>query len=476
MTRWMIQRALAFVYLIAFLIASRQFLPLLGSHGIVPLGPFLQQIPFRDSPSLFYFFSSDPFILASAWTGLALAVFALTGFSECCMAVSTAVWSALWVLYLSFVNAGQVFYGFGWETLLLETGFLAIFLGSQNSRTPALVIGLFRWLLFRVMFGAGLIKIRGDECWRNLTCMEYHYQTQPLPNPVSWYLHKVPGAWHQWEVFFTHFIELVLPFAYFVPGTLCAAAGAVTVFFHLMLILSGNLSWLNYITIVIALACFEFRFFPVRQGNPLGGLTMTWGRKIVLTLLAGLIGFLSIGPAMNLLSSSQKMNASFEPLHLVNTYGAFGSVTRQRDEVILEGTDDPAAGPNAVWREYEFKCKPGDVNRRPCVVSPYHYKIDWQMWFAAMSSWRYHPWILNLIAKLLQNDPAVLSLIGKNPFPDRPPKFIRARLYRYRFTSAEERRQTGAWWARTYLQDYLPPISLNNPSFRELLARLGVQL
>ncbi|HLD49902.1 MAG TPA: lipase maturation factor family protein, partial [bacterium] len=144
--------------------------------------------------------------------------------------------------------------------------------------------------------------------------------------------------------------------------------------------------------------------------------------------------------------------------------------------IILEGAEDLEPGPHTVWREYEFKCKPGDVHRAPCVVSPYHYKIDWQMWFAAMSGWRYNPWILNFTAKLLKNDPATLSLIAKNPFPEKPPKYIRARLYRYRFTTVEEKKQTGAWWSRTFLRDYLPPLSLENPALRDILNALGIPL
>lgn len=485
LTRWVIQRSLAFVYLTAFLIAAWQFLPLLGNHGITPLGHFLKNVPFHRAPSLFYLVSSDSFILATAWTGVALSVFALIGLSESCMLVSVVTWSLLWVLYLSFVNAGQRFYGFGWEMLLLETGFLAIFLGSRKSRPPVLVIWLYRWLLFRIMLGAGLIKIRGDECWRNLTCMDYHYQTQPLANPLSWTLHKLPSLWHKWEVLSTHFIELVLPFAYFVPSTLGGIAGLITILFHVMLIFSGNLSWLNYITIVSAFACFDDRFFhsfrrsaifwrkewPERAVDPMGVF-----RKVVLGLLAVLIGYLSIAPARNLLSPRQAMNASFNPLHLVNAYGAFGSVTRDRNEIIFEGTEDPRPGAGTVWREYEFKCKPGDVRRAPCVVSPYHYKIDWQMWFAAMGSWRYNPWILNFTAKLLRNDPATLSLIANNPFPEKPPVYIRATLYRYRFTTVEEKKKTGAWWARTLLGEYLPPLSLDNSALRDILKALGISL
>ena len=379
LTRIFIQRGLAFIYFIGFIIAANQFVPLLGQHGILPISLFLNSSKFWQEPSLFFLCSSDAFIQTTAWLGVLLSAAAMTGLTERHgMAVSVSVWTSLWFLYTSFVNAGQTFYSFGWEMLLLEAGFLAIFLGDQKSAPPVIVIWLYRWLLFRIMFGAGLIKIRGDECWRNLTCMDYHYETQPLPNPLSWWLHRFPHFWHKIEVGGTHFIELILPFAYFI-SPLVAWAGVITIFFHVLLILSGNLSWLNYITIVIAFSCI---------GRASGGrVFMSWIRQGVLVVLTTVIVLLSITPTFNLLSPQQKMNASFDPLHLVNTYGAFGSITKTRREVVLEGTSDTVIGPQTVWKEYEFKCKPGDVRRAPCIVSPYHYKIDWQMWFAAMNTY-----------------------------------------------------------------------------------------
>ncbi len=475
LTRLLIQRALAFIYLIAFLIAAEQFVPLAGQHGILPISLFLKYSRFWDAPSLFFFVSSDIFIHGLACAGVVLSMMALTGFSERFGTFfSSGIWTLLWIFYMSFVNAGQVFYGFGWEMLLLETGFLAIFLGNARSKPPAAVIWLYRWILFRLMFGAGMIKIRGDQCWRDLTCMDYHYETQPLPNPLSWYLHHLPQGWHKLEVFGTHVIELVMPFAYFIPGAVGVLAGLAAILFHIFLILSGNLSWLNYITIAVAFSCLNDRAIskivriqtpPI---NPPGFL-----RKGILTAVTGLILFLSITPARNLLSSRQLMNASFDPLHLVNTYGAFGSITRQRREVVLEGTRDFRPGPETVWKEYEFKCKPGNVRRAPCIVSPYHYKLDWQMWFAAMSSYRYHPWILSLAGKLLENDPQTLGLIAGNPFPGEAPRWIRASWYEYHFTTPEERRKTGAWWVRKKAGDYLPPLSLSSPPFQMILRRLG---
>jgi hypothetical protein len=301
--------------------------------------------------------------------------------------------------------------------------------------------------------------------------MFFHYQTQPLPNPLSWYFHHLPPVYHKTEVLFTHFSELVVPFFYFVAGPVGWAAAGIAVFFQGMLILSGNLSWLNYITIVIAIACFDDRaigrFARVPEPRPMG----TFRRRVIVGLVA-FIAVLSVRPAVNLLSPHQAMNASFEPLHLCNTYGAFGTITRDRDEIVVQGTadEDPR---DARWLDYEFKGKPGDPSRAPCVVSPYHWKLDWQMWFAAMNDFRYHPWILNLMNKLLRNDRETLSLLAKNPFPNVPPRYIRMVLCRYRFTTPQERKETGDWWHVEPIRLYLPPTSLEMPNFRKIVSRMG---
>lgn len=410
-----------------------------------------------------------------ALVGLVFSLAALTGISEAFgLWVSAAVWGILWILYLSFVNVGQTFYSFGWETLLLETGFLAIFLGSSNTSPPSVVIGLLRWVLFRVMFGAGLIKLRGDSCWRDLTCMFYHYETQPLPNPLSSYFHGLPAFAQKGSVLFTHFVELVTPWGLFGPASIACVAGIFNVAFQILLILSGNLSWLNYLTLTLSFSCFDDAFLsrlipivpPVTE--PLSGIRQ--GILIGLTLL---VFILSIQPVVNLVSSRQIMNTSFEPLHLVNTYGAFGSVTRERMEIILEGTEERVLTPDTLWREYPFKAQPGDPKRAPPVVAPYHYRLDWLMWFAAMSDFRYYPWLLNLTAKLLKGDPQTLSLLGPNPFSEAPPRYIRAELYRYRFTTPQEKKRTGRWWSRERVRSYLPALSLDNSEFVELLREQG---
>ena len=345
---------------------------------------FLRRVPFRLAPSLFYIKCSDRFITATIWCGVGLSIFAIGGWSESFgLAVSILTWALLWIIYLSVVNVGQTFYGFGWETMLAETGFLAIFLGSSDTRPPLIVMWLIVWVLFRTMFGAGMIKVRADPCWRDLTCLFYHYETQPLPNPLSWYLHHAPRWFHKAGVLFNHFTELIVPWFYFAPAPLCYWAGGLTILFQITLILSGNLSWLNYITIVLCIPCFDDRFFArflhIPHSTP---AEMSFPHAIAVGALTAIVLALSWRPARNLFSRRQLMNASFEPLHLVNTYGAFGAVTRERLEVIIKGSDAKFLDASIEWREYEFKGKPGDVNRRPCIVSPYHWRLDWQMWFS----------------------------------------------------------------------------------------------
>jgi hypothetical protein len=472
LTRFWFQRSLGLIYFLGFMIALNQFRALCGTRGLLPAPFFLKRAGFWDAPSLFHFHYSDRLAWALALAGVLLSLAALSGLSDAFGTwLSVAVWASLWALYLSFVSVGQTFYGFGWESLLLETGFLAIFLGPTRAPPPVIVIWLLRWVLFRLMFGAGLIKIRGDECWRDLTCMKYHYETQPMPNPLSWYFHYQPMWAHKAAVLFTHFAELPIPFLYFGPRLLRQGAGIVTIVFQLMLILSGNLSWLNYLTIVLSIACFDDSFFAGWAGPAPWSWVASAGAipPPVIYALALMVAFLSIRPVANLFSNTQIMNTSFDSFHLVNTYGAFGSITRTRYEVVLQGTADEVVTPSSEWREYLFKGKPGEPERMPPVVSPYHLRLDWQMWFAAMSSYDQHPWIVNLLSKLLQADPRTLGLLRHDPFSGAPPKFVRAELYEYHFTKPGER----GWWRRQRVGSYLPALSLRSEPFRDLLIQQG---
>jgi hypothetical protein len=316
-------------------------------------------------------------------------------------------------------------------------------------------------LLFRVEFGAGLIKLRGDRCWRDLTCLFFHHQTQPLPNPLSWYFHRLPKRLHKVEVLANHVAQLVVPFGLFAPQPVAKIAALFMVATQGWLLLSGNFAWLNVITITLAASALDNRL--LHQLVPLSTPALHrphWYLGITIAVTA-LVGMLSYRPTRNLVSRGrpQLMNASFEPLHLVNTYGAFGHITKQRYEIIIEGTDEAELTPDTVWREYEFKAKPGDPKRRPPQVAPYHLRLDWLMWFAAMSSPDRHPWLIALLLHILDNDRRTLRLLRSNPFPDSPPTFVRARLYLYRFTTPEERRTTGAWWVRALASDYTAPLS-----------------
>lgn len=464
--RLLFTRGLAAIYLVGFLVAVNQFRPLLGSNGMLPIPTFVREVPFRRSPSLFHLRYSDRFFATVAWTGAGLSAVTLLGITErlplpACM----LVWFVLWLLYLSIVNVGQIWYGFGWESLLLEAGFLAIFLGDSATAPPLAVLLLLRWLLFRLEFGAGLIKIRGDPCWRDLTCLYYHHETQPMPGLFSWYFHRLPRILHKVEVAGNHFTQLIVPFGLFAPQPIAGVAAGIMIITQLWLVASGNFSWLNWLAIVLALSVLPDGFLTrvVQISTPVDLATTPLAFVMAVMALTAAVLVLSYWPVRNMLSHRQLMNASFNKLHLVNTYGAFGSVTRIRHEVVVEGTEDVHITPATVWREYEFKGKPGDVHRRPRQFAPYHLRLDWLMWFAALSPSYAGPWFGAFMAKLLQNDAATLKLLRRNPFPDSPPTFVRARLYRYRFTTRRERRETGAWWERAPATEYLSPVRLAKP-------------
>ncbi len=489
LTRFVILRLLGFVYLFAFLSLARQVLPLIGDDGLLPASAFLDRVldhfgsrgaAFLQLPTFFWVDRSDRLLVTLAWSGVVLSLVVVLGYAN------ALLMAALWALYFSFVAIGQDWYGYGWEIQLLETGFLAIFLcplfdGRPFSRRPppVPVIWLFRWLTFRIMLGSGLIKIRGDACWRDLTCLTTHYETQPIPNPLSRLLHFMPLWFHKGGVLFNHFVELVCPWFVFGPAKARRVAGAFMAAFQVILILSGNLSFLNYLTLVPILACFDDailrRVLPralvaradraAEESEPSRLQTIAaWG-------LFAVVALLSLNPVLNLVSRRQMMNTSFDRLHLVNTYGAFGSVGAERREIVFQGTTDETITDATVWKEYEFWCKPGDPMRRPCVIAPFQPRLDWQIWFAAMSSPDRYPWTLHLVWKLLHDDRGALSLLANDPFPGAPPRFIRAAHFKYAF--APPGNPSGAYWDRTYLREWLPPLSAQDERLRRFIQAHG---
>ncbi|MEU1498083.1 lipase maturation factor family protein [Streptomyces sp. NPDC005732] len=456
LSRLVFQRALAVVYLVAFLCAARQFRALLGERGMLPVPRFVERVPFRHAPSVFHLHYSDRFFAVWSWAGCAVSAALVAGVDGCLpLWGGMLLWLVPWVMYLSIVNVGQTWYAFGWESLLLEVGFLAVLLGNDETAPPVVVLFLLRWVLFRVEFGAGLIKMRGDVCWRRLTCLDHHHETQPMPGPLSWFFHHLPKPLHRVEVAANHVTQLVVPVLLFTPRPVATAAASLMVLTQLWLVLSGNFSWLNWITIVLALSAVAFPASPPPvPGPPL------WYEIVVLAVAAGLV-VLGYRPVRNMISPRQVMNRSFDPLRLVNTYGAFGSVSRVRHEVVVEGTSDEVPREDSDWREYEFRGKPGDPRRWPRQFAPYHLRLDWLMWFAALSPAYAGPWFTGLVERLLENDRDTLRLLRRSPFPaDAPPRYVRARLYRYRFTTWRELRETGACWHRTPVREFLPPTRL----------------
>ncbi len=473
LTRLLLERGIAVICLIAFIAALNQFKPLLGEHGLLPVPLFVKQVPFKESPSLFYLFPRDSAFTFASWIGIVLSLLVISGIATRYTWANVSVWLAIYLIYLSFVNVGQTFYAFGWESILLEACFFAIFLGGSSAMPQATPIWLFRWLLFRIMFGAGLIKLRGDACWRDLTCLYYYYETQPMPNPVSWYLHWAPHWFNKAGVLFNHFTELIVPFFFFLPQPIAGIAGLITIAFQLSIILGGNLSWLNWLTLVLAFSTLDAKFFSgVAAWTPSLQAVSPVTQWVNYVLLAG-VAVLSVPVVTNMLSARQIMNTNFNSLHLVGTYGAFGSITRTRYEVVVEGTGDQVITPATQWREYQFKGKPGDVGYRPPQIAPYHLRLDWLMWFAAMSSYKDYPWFVNFVAKLLEGDRDVLSLLRVNPFAGKPPHYVRANLYEYHFTTPEEHRRDGHWWRRTLAGPYFPVVSLDTPGFRHVLKNEG---
>ena len=325
-----------------------------------------------------------------------------------------------------------------------------------------------------------MIKIRGDEVWRNGTALNYHFETQPLPGPLSRWFHFLPRAVLKAGVWYNFLAELIAPWFVFWPRIARHIAGCVIVFLQVILIFSGNLSFLNWLTIVPALACFDdgflSGFFPralVKQAKAaIDRAEPSRPMMIAAWTVAAGIALLSIQPALNILSPRQIMNTSFDPLDLVNTYGAFGSVGRERMNVVFEGTMDETPDDKANWKAYPYKGLPVDLNKRPPQVAPYQLRLDWQMWFAAMSTADEYPWTLNLVSKLLHNDPGALSLFASNPFPNKPPRYIRAVLYRYSF--AKPGNPEDRWWNRERVNDlWLPAMSVDDPRLIESLKQLG---
>ncbi|HZQ09869.1 MAG TPA: lipase maturation factor family protein [Anaerolineae bacterium] len=486
LTNALFLRALGVIYVIAFASLAVQMLGLYGSQGILPISDFIaRQQPFDLAsvwltPTLFWLNTSDLFIQIVPIVGALLGILLIAGITH------RAILISLFVLYLSLVVVGQDFLSFQWDYLLLEVGFIAIFLRDSN-----LIVWLYRWLLFRLMFVSGVVKLlSGDPNWRNLTALDYHFMTQPLPNIVGWYVYHLPSVVHQFMVAATFFIELVVPFFIFAPRRLRFIAAALMVVLHLQIFLTGNYNFFNLLTIALCILLLDditlrahlpARVLALIEPRARSPLRLMYGIAnavaVVLFVLSGFQLFALFGfPTPGVVEIAAELIA---PLRVVNTYGPFAVMTTTRPEIVIEGSND---GQN--WVEYEFKYKPGDVRRPPPWVEPHQPRLDWQMWFAALGVGTSDPrallpelrtnpalmfylesqgvnaWFVNFLVRLLQGSPQVLGLMEKNPFPTAPPRYVRARLYDYRFTDLNAPFTTGEWWARDLRGTYFPQLSL----------------
>ena len=463
-------RLLAVIYLIAFASIGVQIVGLAGAQGILPLVDKLHYVEaglgserFWALPTLFWIDSSDSALRAVSVAGC---LFSVLLFLNLLQRLSLIL---LFVLYLSLFHAGQIFMNFQWDLLLLEAGFLAIFLPS-GSRT---VIWLFRWLLFRFRFLSGLSKlISQDPSWASLTALNYYFEVQPLPQSVSWYVHHLPEWLLKFSTGSALVIELIIPFMMFLSRGPRFFAAWATILMQVLILLTSNHNFVNFLTIFLCLFLFDDRavsrvvpsaarhWLTRRQAAALTG-------KPVQAVLIGLLGVLLV-----VVSSAQAwvmithktlpepldtVVERLRPFRLTSNYHVFPTMKTERIEIIVEGSAD-----GKTWRSYEFKYKPGDPGRRPEVVVPHQPRLDWLMWFVPMGP-PFLPMLEGLGQRLLENSPPVIDLLDSNPFPDEPPRYLRFSQYRYHFTSPETRSATGRWWEREYLGPFFPLAGLERP-------------
>ena len=474
--RWFL-RALGVTYLIAFVSLWVQVDGLIGAKGVSPLGEFLpaaqQQLgsrAFSILPTLCWFNSSDAFLHFLCGGGVLLSLLLIFGIARIVSLVG------LFVFYLSLAIAGQTFLSFQWDILLLEAGFLSIFLAPwglwppRGREPPVSRVALFllKFLLFKLLLMSGVVKLTsGDDCWWNLTALDYHYWSQPLPTIFAWWADQHPEWFKHFSVAFCLVVEIIVPLFICAPRRLRLLAAGLIMFLQIAIAITGNYCFFNLLTIALCLLLIDDSVWRRRRGALHDGGTRAVVSHNRLSILAPVLVLIVTLPLnLWLIFSAFKPRAPWpgalafayryvEPFRIVNGYGLFRVMTKERREIVIEGSAD-----GVDWLPYEFKWKPGDVNRAPGWCAPHQPRLDWQMWFAALESPQQNPWFFRLLEELLRGSPPVIGLLERNPFPDKPPRYMRAMFYDYRFTTAEEHRQTGAWWKRRELREYVPAVSL----------------
>jgi len=479
LTQWLFLRLLAAIYIVAFASLAVQVTGLLGEHGISPAHDFFDRVGaslgwmrFWAAPSVFWWNSTDKILVGAAWMGVGLGAILFIGRLERLALV------LLYVLYLSFSLAGQEFLSFQWDALLLEVGFLAIFFGHTKT-TQKTIAWLYRWLAFRLYFLSGFVKLAShDPTWRSLSALDFHYWTQPLPTVLAWYADKLPRGFQHASTFMVLAIELGAPFLIFMPRRIRLFGAGLLLGLQALIFATGNYTFFNLLSAAITLFLFDDQALrglvwtpprvrewlmtePARTGKA-GRLAAA-----ALTLLILPLGFVRIieNTTTQLPEPVAALARYASPFQVVNSYGLFAVMTTERLEIVVEGSND-----GEQWQAYEFPYKPGDVTRAPRWAAPYQPRLDWQMWFAALSDYRTNPWFVTFCERLLEGSPEVAALLAKNPFPDHPPRYVRAVTYDYRFSTWDEHRQTGSntrvWWHREPRGEYLPPVGLRTAASR----------
>ena len=478
--RWFL-RALGLIFLIAFVSIWVQVDGLIGSGGITPVGEFLPAVraqignhAFSVLPSLCWFNSSDAFLHFLCGGGVLLSLLLIFGIAPALSLVG------LVVFYLSLAVAGQTFLSFQWDILLIETGFLSIFLApwrlwwSKTNEPPVSRAAMFllKFLLFKLMLMSGVVKLTsGDDSWLSLTALDYHYWSQPLPTVLGWWAHQSPEWFKHFSVAFCLIVEIIVPFFIWAPRRLRLIACGLLIFLQVMIGATGNYNFFNLLTIALCLLLIDDSVVASlrrgvvvtateRRGYKFADRLSAYAAIVVIVLTLPINARLIYGafePEDEWSPFLGRMLAYGETFRIVNGYGLFRVMTKDRKEIVIEGSAD-----GLDWKPYEFEWKPGDVMRAPGWCQPHQPRLDWQMWFAALGSYGQNPWFVQTVIALLHGKPQVMALFATNPFPETPPRFIRATVYRYQFTNIEEHRQTGAWWKRQELGEYLPNISLED--------------
>jgi predicted DCC family thiol-disulfide oxidoreductase YuxK len=486
-------RLLGVIYLIAFVSLWTQIAGLIGDHGILPVANHLDFVnvasakqsppisPVWNMPTLAWLSPHDSFLNLLCAGGT---VFSLL------LAIGVLPIPALilnWLFYLSLVHAGQDFMSFQWDILLLETGFAAIFVAPfvwrsrlfKDRHPPRIAIWLLWWLLFRLMFESGAVKLSWSagllgpdgkpitNTWALLTALDFHYWTQPLPIWTSWYAAKLPEWFQKLSVIFVFLVELVLPWLIFGPRTLRYVALGGIALLMFLIAATGNYNFFNLSAFALAILLLDDRAWPQFLRRRISGTdwpvlaSPTRWRSFVLFPFASVVILIGTREVVEAVAPQSEWFPDLESklnirqFCLVNGYGLFRRMTETRPEIIIEARNDAAN-----WREVEFRWKPGDPSLRPRFNTPHQPRLDWQMWFEALDlEYAYNatgtidprdmsPWFQSFLLKLLAGEPKVIGLLPKNTFPDGPPKYIRISLDQYRFTDTAEGRATSNWWHR----------------------------